>query len=301
MLERQHLSKSCDKLSEIRFLNRFGFQAESTYQDDKTQWVSGSPDIVFDHHLSIEKESDPGLFRFVEKFYEKQIDLSTVSLTVRLARNSNDEISSVCHVNGDKLSDLASKEVLQKLTSSNLAFVHDSASQNHSYFYGRGGFLHELIFSPAERKQLAEEQKKLQNKVKSISRAHRTELTELLGHLENKYEVEFSIPEGMFTGALPFAINLKDKNVNVPLDDWGSGTINRTQILMSILHAYRIQSKDDQTRITPFIMIEEPESFLHPSAQAEFGRVLRALAKDLKIQTIVTTHSPYMLSQEDVT
>jgi predicted ATP-dependent endonuclease of OLD family len=47
-------------------------------------------------------------------------------------------------------------------------------------------------------------------------------------------------------------------------------------------------------------MIEEPESFLHPSAQAEFGRVLRTLANDLKIQTIVTTHSPYMLCQENV-
>ncbi len=61
-----------------------------------------------------------------------------------------------------------------------------------------------------------------------------------------------------------------------------------------------IQSKDDQNRITPFVMIEEPESFLHPSAQAEFGRVLRNLANDLKIQTIVTTHSPYMLSQENI-
>jgi hypothetical protein len=160
--------------------------------------------------------------------------------------------------------------------------------------------MHELIFSPSERKQLADEQKRLRNKVKSISRAHRSELSELLGHLEDKYEVEFSIPDGMFTGTVPYAINLKDRNVDVPLDDWGSGTKNRTHVMMSILHAHRIRSKDDQNRITPFVMIEEPESFLHPSAQAEFGRVLRTLANDLQIQTIVTTHSPYMLSQENV-
>ncbi len=129
---------------------------------------------------------------------------------------------------------------------------------------------------------------------------HNTELSELLGHLKDKYEVEFTIPDGMFTGSLPFEINLKDRNVEVPLDGWGSGTKNRTHIMMSILQAHRIRSKDDQNRITPFVMIEEPESFLHPSAQAEFGRVLRSLANELKIQTIVTTHSPYMLCQENI-
>lgn len=69
---------------------------------------------------------------------------------------------------------------------------------------------------------------------------------------------------------------------------------------MSILHANRIRSRPDESKITPIILIEEPESFLHPSAQAEFGRVLIDLANELKIQTIVTTHSPYMLCQRDV-
>lgn len=282
---------------------RYSFSRDDqrSYQEDKTQWVSGSPDIVFDYHITIDKESDPGLFQFIEKFLEKSIPLSSISLRLKLSQNSKDEISCVCEVNDTPVSDFASKEILQKLTSSNLAFVHDSAARENVIFYGRGRFLHELIFSPIERKQLSEEQKRLQNKVKSISRAHKSELSELLGHLEDKYEVEFTIPDGMFTGTLPFSINLKDRNVDVPLDDWGSGTKNRTHIMMSILQAHRIRSKDDQNRITPFVMIEEPESFLHPSAQAEFGRVLRTLANDLKIQTIVTTHSPYMLCQENVT
>lgn len=121
-----------------------------------------------------------------------------------------------------------------------------------------------------------------------------------MGHLKEKYEVEFSIPDGMFSGNLPFEINLKDKNVDVPLIDWGSGTQNRTQIMVSILQANRIKLRLMKNKITPMVLIEEPESFLHPSAQAEFGRVLRDLANELKIQTIVTTHSPYMLSQENM-
>jgi energy-coupling factor transporter ATP-binding protein EcfA2 len=279
----------------------FGRSEGRSYREDKTQWVSGDPDIVFDYFISIERESDPGLFQFIEKFLEKSIPLSTISLRTKLSQNSKDEVTCACHVNDAEVTDFAAKEILQKLTSSNLAFVHDSAARDHSIYFGPGHFLHQLIFSPVERKQLSEEQKRLQNKVKNISRAHKTELSELLGHLEDKYEVEFTIPDGMFTGTLPFAINLKDRNVDVPLDDWGSGTKNRTHIMMSILQAHRIRSKDDQNRITPFVMIEEPESFLHPSAQAEFGRVLRTLANDLKIQTIVTTHSPYMLCQENVT
>ena len=39
------------------------------------------------------------------------------------------------------------------------------------------------------------------------------------------------------------------------------------------------------------------ENFLHPSAQASFARLLQDLANESKIQIILTTHSPYFLSQ----
>ena len=97
---------------------------------------------------------------------------------------------------------------------------------------------------------------------------------------------------------MPLGINLKDKNVEVPLNDWGSGTQNRTYILMSILQANRIRTrKSAEDKITPIIVIEEPESFLHPSAQAEFGKLLRAISSELGMQIIASSHSPYMLNQ----
>lgn len=281
---------------------RFAFagDGEFSYREDKTQWVTGNPDIIFDYSISIDKESDLGLFQFIERFADKTIAISEISLRLCLSRNSKDEISCVCEVNEAPISEYESNEIWQKLISSNLAFVHDSAGRDQSVYYNRGRFLHRILFSPGEKEQILREQIKLRERVKKISRVHNTELSELLGHLKDKYEVEFTIPDGMFTGSLPFEINLKDRNVEVPLDGWGSGTKNRTHIMMSILQAHRIRSKDDQNRITPFVMIEEPESFLHPSAQAEFGRVLRSLANELKIQTIVTTHSPYMLCQENI-
>jgi hypothetical protein len=120
----------------------------------------------------------------------------------------------------------------------------------------------------------------------------------MLGKLTEKYDVEFSALEGFATRRMPLGINLKDKNVEVPLNDWGSGTQNRTYILMSILSANRIRTQQStEDKITPIIVIEEPESFLHPSAQAEFGKLLQAIAPELGIQIIASTHSPYMLNQ----
>ncbi len=122
----------------------------------------------------------------------------------------------------------------------------------------------------------------------------------MLGRLSEKYDVEVAPPEGFAIRRMPLGINLRDKHVEVPLDDWGSGTQNRTHILMAILQANRIKTTDSSDeKITPIVVVEEPESFLHPTAQAEFGRMLRELSNEFGIQIIATTHSPYMLNLED--
>jgi predicted ATP-dependent endonuclease of OLD family len=272
---------------------------EVDYDEDKTQWVSDDQDIEFIYSVKVDRNSDPGLFGFVEKFYSKPIDGDEFILNLIMTTPKSGDSESKVLVNGDALESFDSTEVVRKLSTSNLAFIHDSSDSSRRIYASRRRALHELLFSLEEKKQLQVEQKKLQNKIKSISKSHRSELSELLGHLEDSYDVDFTLPEGMFTRSLPFGINLKDKNVDVPLEEWGSGTKNRTKIMMSILQANRIRTKDDENRITPVVIIEEPESFLHPSAQAEFGRVLIDLANELKIQTIVTTHSPYMLCQHN--
>lgn len=286
-----------DNSKELFFMHR---RDEISHGDDRTHWVKGDQEIVFEYDTSVSSKDDPGLFQFIEKFNEEKLKAETARVRIRVCYKANEANQSLVWVNDKELSTYASKEVLQKLRSSTLAFMHDS-SRHHASNFGFGGReLHELMFTSDEIKQIGDEARKVQRKIKGISKAHRAELTQLLGHLEEKYEVDFAIPEGVFTGSVPFAVNLRDKNVDIPLSDWGSGTRNRTEIMMSILQANRIRSKPDENKITPFIIIEEPESFLHPSAQAEFGRVLMDLANELQIQTIVTTHSPYMLCQRSV-
>lgn len=68
-------------------------------------------------------------------------------------------------------------------------------------------------------------------------------------------------------------------------------------ILLALFRARQISSSDPSaSKVTPIIIVEEPESFLHPSAQSEFGRVLQDLSEEFRVQVIVTTHSPYLLS-----
>jgi putative ATP-dependent endonuclease of OLD family len=207
--------------------------------------------------------------------------------------------TSIC-IEGEEIGKYETGEIFQRLSLSNIIFLHNSTGVTSKLFNRMGASsFHEMILSKDEKEELKKEQERIGKKVKKFAQEHRGELSGLLGKLEDKYEVELTVFDGMFRNSVPLGINLKDKGLEVPLDDWGAGTQNRTKIMMSILSASRIKKEiNDENRVTPIIIIEEPESFLHPSAQAEFGRVIRGLSRELGIQIIITTHSPYMLCQE---
>jgi hypothetical protein len=136
----------------------------------------------------------------------------------------------------------------------------------------------------------------MNKRLRKVARAHQKELTELLGRLEDKYRVSFTIPPYEME-YLPYSITLSTGKAEVDLSDWGSGTRSRTLILLTLFRAREIsKSRSSASKITPIIVIEEPESFLHPSAQAEFGRVIQDLSEEFRVQVVTTTHSPYMLS-----
>jgi putative ATP-dependent endonuclease of the OLD family len=155
------------------------------------------------------------------------------------------------------------------------------------------------MMSAGEKKAVASAQKTVDQQMRRLAKDHMRRLGNLIGRLDDKFDVEASMPEGFAMRRMPIGINLKDRNVDAPLNDWGSGTQNRTHILMAILQANRIKTTSAlDEKVTPFVVIEEPESFLHPSAQAEFGGILSTLSVEFGIQIIATTHSPYMLNKE---
>lgn len=286
--------------SKERGFSFFDDEDSISYTTAKTQWAGEDASIDFSYVISASKEADPGIYSFVKKIAEIE-DLDekfTLDVKVKIREKEEKEVSVL--VNGKKLEKYETGEIYQRLSSSNIVFLHNSTGGGHKMFYPSGSrSFHEMMLSKDEKEELQKEQERIRKKVKKFASEHRGELSGLLGKLEDKYEVELTVFEGLFKNSIPLGINLKDKGLEVPLDDWGAGTQNRTQIMMSILSASRVkQQSNDDNRITPIIIIEEPESFLHPSAQAEFGRVIRGLSRELEIQIIITTHSPYMLCQE---
>lgn len=269
------------------------------YKEDKTQWMKNDKPVEIEYTLALNKGDDASLVTFVQKLASVSVDKENFELLIKskFAQDGKDEHS--VEVAGKKIEGSLAKDILQKLKTSNLLFLHNSTS-HEDIFYGRGGRLAlvEFVLNEQERRQIIDAESSIQKRIKKFAKQHKEELQGLLGKMEEKYSVEFSTLDASYTRHIPLGVRLVDKHVNVPINEWGSGTQNKTYILLSLLWANRIktQGKEDE-KITPIVVIEEPESFLHPTAQAEFGKLLSGLALELGIQIIVTTHSPYMLNR----
>jgi hypothetical protein len=286
---------------------RYPWQVDESgldYKDDKTQWVKDPQPVSASFSLEITRLDDPALISFIEKIATKTLDNPMVTLCVAYSVSDSDDVTVSISVDGEAVDDKAAKEIDKRIKDSSLLFLYNSTTRHEEFFFGRGRrrMFYEFVMSTDERKALDDAGKHIERRLRKLAKDHTDGLSKILGRLTEKYDVEVSPLEGFAAREMPLGINLKDKNVEVPLSDWGSGTQNRTHILMAILQANRIKttgSPDD--KITPVVVIEEPESFLHPSAQAEFGRMLRHLSEELGIQILVTTHSPHMLNQEEGT
>lgn len=270
------------------------------YEDDKTQWLIDDQDIEIEYHLNLNQSDDSSLVAFVAKLSDAAIDSADITIIVKTIYGKSKKAENFITVSGKAIEGSLARDVLHKLKTSNLLFLHNSTSHDEIYYGGGKGLaLIEFVLSEQEKRQIVDAEAQITSKIKKLAKQHKDELQTLLGKLQEKHSVEFSTLDAGYSRHIPLGVRLVDKNVNVPINEWGSGTQNKTYILLSILWANRIktQGKEDD-KITPIVVVEEPESFLHPSAQAEFGRLLSSLAVDLGIQIIVTTHSPYMLNRD---
>lgn len=272
------------------------------YKEDKTQWLEDKHPVEVVYELELSREDDPALIAFIEKFVSTTAPKGFVSLVLSYLITDKDETKLSVTFAGTAIDEASAKDIDRKIKDSNLLFLYNSTLRRDELYvhFGARRMFYEFVMSQEERKELDEAGKSVEKRLRRLAKQHKEGLNTILGRLSEKYDVEFSQPEKYSARRMPLGINLRDKNVEVPLDHWGSGTQNRTQILMAVLQANRIrttQSSDD--KITPIVVIEEPEAFLHPSAQSEFGRLLRTLSEDFGVQIVVTTHSPYMLNREE--
>jgi predicted ATP-dependent endonuclease of OLD family len=274
-------------------------EAVVEYKEDKTQWLKDDSPIEVEYRLLLNKKDDASLVTFIGKLADSEMKDDDFEVIINAKYKSDGESEFKVGVEDKIIDGSLAKDVVQKLKTSNLLFLHNSTHQEEVYYSrGRRLALVEFILNENEKSQIIQAEASIQKRIKKFAKQHKEELQNLLGKMEEKYSVEFSTLDASYTRHIPLGVRLVDKQVNVPINEWGSGTQNKTYILLSVLWANRIktQGKEDD-KITPIVVIEEPESFLHPTAQAEFGKLLSSLALELEIQIIVTTHSPYMLNR----
>jgi putative ATP-dependent endonuclease of OLD family len=287
------------KYQQVTFV-RFVFDDGRPFsiKDDFTRWIAkdGSlKSIELQVELQVFRQSDEGLYQFLVDYLslKDQQDVLAVKMALKITENSREGIPQIS-VNGTECDSTKAQEVLEKFQSSTTILFHNSTGTELPFFVGRRAALLEI--GKDERERLAAATTKLNAALATIAKHHQKDIGELLGRLQDKHKLGFSISK-FDPEEFPYSVTLGEGEI--PIESWGSGTQNRTHILMTLFKAKCIaETPTSPSKITPVIVIEEPESFLHPSAQGEFGRLLQELSEEFKVQVIVATHSPYMLSMD---
>jgi len=279
-------------------------EVQISYKDDFTKWKpqdKKSPEhIELEIVVEIGQQDDEGLFRFLQDYLQvnKPDGAGDDTLTLRITiRHTKEQSAPRVTVSLGELvlEDLKALEIMRKFKSSLSVIFYDSTEFFHPFRFLESTALFSEM-SAAESSTIASAKKGLDKALSKVAKRHQLEVTQVLGRLKDKYKLGLKVTESD-TSDVPYSITLGTQELDVELEKWGSGTQNRTRILMSLFKAKQVrESEASPDKITPVLVIEEPESYLHPSAQAEFGKILQDLSEELKVQVIVTTHSPYLLS-----
>lgn len=309
---------NCGKSTIIRailsFLTYYDFRVFSTYRSGPINYISDYPfwktkekskdSIKVVLELELNKDNDAGLFKFIKELIFKEEDSGdSVNETLKIsAFNLGEKSKTQIEIwfGEHKIEDDYKRdELLNRIRGSESILFHNSTENDPYYLTSRRREVLSSYLSNEDLDIVAKKKQGLETAVKKSLKKHQTEFGSLLGRLTEKYDVSLGIPS-LDIDRENIEISLKEKGIEVSLEDWGAGTKNRTLILLNLMNAKRIQESSNlNNRLTPIVIIEEPESFLHPSAQAEFGRVLQDIASEFSIQILVATHSPYLLSHKE--
>lgn len=291
------------------FERQIGPRKRLNFHQDFPVWKSKSSkeNIEITVRVQLDKLGDIGLIKFLNVFLQdskdevQDIEANDILLTIKIKVNNNPkENSTEVIVDKKSVNDIYKVgEILRRINFAHVVVFHNSTQPSMSFRRSQHGQLDSLSLKTKE--SIESKINQINKELSKAIQQHKSELQELIGRLQEKYQVGLTISGfDMDYENIPYEISLGESNFELPLDDWGSGTKNRTLILSSIFNAKNLINLDDESnKITPIVLIEEPESFLHPSAQSEFGRILQDLSKELEIQVIATTHSPYLLSHHN--
>jgi putative ATP-dependent endonuclease of the OLD family len=278
---------------------RYGGANQISFEKDHTQWLSPEH-MLIGVCVEFDRQDDSETFFFLDKFAPTPAVGSSVTLKVIQKFEPSKNPVSSSFIDSVELDAKTTSEVIKKLRTSANLVIHNSTNAGWRRYYFDESLveLDEIQLDEKDKVALKDAERKLHTRISQAAKKQTEHLSLLLRKLNDEYNINLTTLDVSRRSAFPLSVILQDKQVQVPLHEWGSGTRNRTEILMSLMQAARTKAAaSEEDRTTPIVILEEPESFLHPHAQAEFGKILSSLADELGIQVIATTHSPYMLNQ----
>lgn len=236
---------------------------------------------------------------------ESYIDGDNLTITARYTSSggrtpdelylNGDEIESgAVQVDGDSLSKSDSREHINEKLPETVPVLaerdHDSATS-----LKRGSWLTKLM-SPVFASDTLNEQKRgirseLEEELDTIKASLNAVLSDQHPNINN---VRIDIGDINLSKAVTPEIEVRDDNVDewMRLSERGSGVGN--QFILSMMKSYADSELDDGY----YVLYEEPENSLHPSAVREMGEALREIAEQGN-QIIITTHSQSLIDTHE--
>ncbi len=290
--------------------DRFPFEEDIdfSYKTDFCGWKKASESkekISISGVISVSRTDDEGLVAYLETIdsVKTKLENSKTDYKINISIEANPDstklqLTKLAIDENEIPENVVSQSIYDKLKD---AVVFHNSTMTHRVYFSRRRRLHGIFskIPQGTKEKIDGKSKALKDEVNKVFKSHAKDLQEMLGRLGDKLEVKLDTLQFDYD-EYPYGISLGYRDFNIPLDDWGSGTRNQTLIVKAVFEAYSSRKASSiSDRITPVVLIEEPESFLHPLAQAEFSEVLQSLASEWSIQVIASTHSPYMLSHKN--
>lgn len=277
----------------------YGIQLEASFRSDFPNWKAKSEEetsIRLAGHFECDPSGDASLVAFIAQLLQiPESDVTKLIIEIRYGSSSNSE--SVRVTIGDRSWDGQTAAEVRKRFRDGVALIYHNSPTDavRTRYFGGIGHLSEL--SKAAQAVLDQSRTEITKKLRKATASQQEKLQELISKLSDKLTVQVELPVRF--GYMPFNLALSQGGGSVPLGGWGSGTQNKTLIMLALIRASQVVELEKSTeKLTPIILIEEPESFLHPSAQSEFGTALIRLADQLGVQVIVATHSVSFLNTD---
>lgn len=185
-------------------------------------------------------------------------------------------------------------------------FMLDAKRDIQDEIQSRNSFWNKLVSNPGLEEKDVERIESVLNKLNEEMVSKSSVLQHVQSHLNNLYQTVTCDKESV--EITPFTRNLRDLNKGVditfatknaqsfPLSRHGMGTRSLASVL--VFRAYTTWRQQNQNRdiIHSMLALEEPESHLHPQAQ----RALYDQLKEIPGQIIISTHSPFIVSQAEI-